>query len=31
MSAFNDRVIAQFRSNNGLVDGFGTQLVLLHT
>lgn len=31
MSAFNDHVIAQFRSNNGQVDGFGTQLVLLHT
>jgi deazaflavin-dependent oxidoreductase (nitroreductase family) len=31
MSAFNDRVIAQFRSNNGLVDGFGNRLVLLHT
>jgi deazaflavin-dependent oxidoreductase (nitroreductase family) len=31
MSTFNDRAIAQFRSNNGLVDGFGTQLVLLHT
>jgi deazaflavin-dependent oxidoreductase (nitroreductase family) len=31
MTAFNDRVIAQFRSNSGEVDGFGSQLVLLHT
>lgn len=33
MSEFNDRVIAEFRANNGRVDsaGFGTNLVLLHT
>jgi deazaflavin-dependent oxidoreductase (nitroreductase family) len=33
MSHFNDRVIAEFRTNNGRVHtgGFGTSLVLLHT
>lgn len=31
MTAFNDRVIAQFRDNNGSVDGFGSDLILLHT
>lgn len=33
MNDFNDRVIAEFRSNEGRVDsaGFGSSLVLLHT
>jgi deazaflavin-dependent oxidoreductase (nitroreductase family) len=31
MSAVNDRVIAQFRDNNGEVGGFGSELILLHT
>lgn len=33
MSAFNDRIIEEFRRNDGRVDsaGFGTGLVLLHT
>jgi deazaflavin-dependent oxidoreductase (nitroreductase family) len=33
LSDFNDRIIAEFRSNGGRVDsaGFGSALVLLHT
>ena len=33
MSDFNDRIIAEFRANNGHVQtaGFGSNLVLLHT
>lgn len=31
MSAFNDRVIAEFRANGGIVNGFGNRLVLLHS
>lgn len=33
MSEFNNRIIAEFRRNNGRVDsaGFGSSLVLLHT
>lgn len=33
MSAFNDRIISEFRSNDGRVDsaGFGTSLVLIHS
>jgi deazaflavin-dependent oxidoreductase (nitroreductase family) len=33
MSEFNDRIIAEFRANNGRVEsaGFGTHLVLVHT
>jgi hypothetical protein len=31
MSAFNDRVIAEFRANGGVVNGFGNRLVLLHS
>ena len=31
MSAFNDRVIAEFRANGGVVSGFGNRLVLLHS
>lgn len=33
MSAFNDKVIVEFRANDGRVDsaGFGTSLLLLHT
>jgi deazaflavin-dependent oxidoreductase (nitroreductase family) len=31
MSGWNDRVIAEFRANEGRVRGFGTGLVLLHT
>lgn len=33
MSAFNDKVIKEFRLNNGRVDsaGFGTSLVLIHS
>ncbi len=33
MTAFNDRIIAEFRSNHGRVDsaGFGTSLVLIHS
>jgi deazaflavin-dependent oxidoreductase (nitroreductase family) len=29
--SFNDRVIAEFRANNGVVENFGDSLVLLHT
>lgn len=33
MSAFNDRIIAEFRANGGRVEsaGFGSALVLIHT
>ena len=31
MSEFNDRVIQQFRSNGGSVEGFGRSLVLIHS
>lgn len=33
MSGFNDRIIAEFRANGGVVEtaGFGSSLVLLHT
>ena len=33
MTEFNDRVIAEFRTNGGCVDtgGFGTKLVLIHS
>lgn len=30
MTEFNDRVIADFRANNGRVGGWGTHLVLIH-
>ena len=31
MSAYDDRVIAEFRANGGQVRGFGSGLVLLHS
>ena len=31
MSDYNDRVIAEFRANGGVVPGFGSGLVLLHS
>lgn len=31
MTAYNDRVIAEFRSNGGRVEGYGDSLVLLHS
>lgn len=31
MSDFNERIIAEFRENDGVVDNFGSHLVLLHT
>ncbi len=31
VSSFNDRVIAEFRSQSGHVDGFGDRLVLVHS
>ncbi len=31
MSSFNDRIIAEFRENDGVVANFGSSLVLLHT
>lgn len=31
MTSFNDRIIRQFRDNGGLVEGFGTKLVLIHS
>lgn len=31
MTAYNDRVIAEFRANGGHVPGFGSGLVLLHS
>lgn len=31
MTTFNDRIIHEFRSHGGRVDGFGSSLVLLHT
>jgi deazaflavin-dependent oxidoreductase (nitroreductase family) len=31
MSAYNDRVTAEFRANGGRVQGYGSSLVLLHT
>lgn len=31
MTAFNDRVIAEFRAQHGTVGGFGNRLVLIHS
>lgn len=31
MTAFNDRIIAQFRAGAGYVDGFGDRLVIIHS
>ena len=31
MTVYNDRVVAEFRSNGGRVEGYGAGLVLLHT
>jgi deazaflavin-dependent oxidoreductase (nitroreductase family) len=31
MTAYNDRVVAEFRANGGHVEGYGGSLVLLHS
>ncbi len=31
MSAWNDKIIAEFRENNGTVERFGRRLVVMHT